>query len=989
MAKGFLEVFPDLHMTTDMEELLKLVDVERVSSTRDRSSIRIYIVSQRLIHKKNIYDLEKGIREQLFPGKKLTIKIVEKYRLSGQYTPQKLFQVYKDSLLMELKHYSIIEYNILRRAECTFPQENILRMTVEDNAVFREKTSELKRILEKVFHERCGLPVDVIYEYIPVKENQESQQREAQIQREINDRLVALADKLGDGADAAAPVKKEETAHSARTAGAGNGGNAAPAVKTASGGAGAGAAAASGANGGGEWKKPFSRDRKFGGSYQKKSDNPDVLYGRDFDDEFISIRDIAGEMGEVTIRGQIINTDSRLLKSGKTIVIFDVTDFTDTITVKLFAREEMLEDINKAVVKKNFIKLRGMTTIDKFDGELTIGSVVGIKKCEDFTGKRNDNSLVKRIELHCHTKMSDMDGVSNVADIIKRAKKWGMPALAVTDHGCVQAFTEASHSLDKNDPFKVIYGVEGYLVDDTKQLVEDQEAIYVAIAVALCCVVLMLTMDSILLPFIFLLCIGVSILWNMGTNYFLGEISYITKAVAAVLQLGVTLDYSIFLWHSYKEEQQTYSDKDEAMASAICKTISSIVGSSLTTVAGFVAICFMSFTLGRDLGIVMSKGVILGVLGTVILLPCVIRILDRALEKTSHKPLLPSVAGISKFVTKHYKVLFVLLIVLCIPAFYGYNHVGKYYDMSACLPQELESVKANTKLSETFDVSTNHLVLVDADVPQKDVVAMTDEMAEVDGVKQVLSIDSLLGAGIPESIVPDEILSELKSNEYQLMLISSEYIISSDAVNRQIDELNEILKKYDEGGMLIGEAPCTKDLISCTDHDFEVVSLISIIAIFLIIALVLRSISLPVILVAVIETAIAANLCIPYYTNVTLPFVAPILISTIQLGSTVDYAILMTTRYLQNRRAGSDKREAVSKAVASSAQSILVSGIGFFAATFGVGLYSNVDIISSMCSLMARGALCSVVVVLFLLPTVLLVLDKVIIHTTLKVNAKN
>ena len=473
MAKGFLEVFPDLHMTTEMEELLKLVDVERVSSTRDRSSIRIYIVSQRLIHKKNIYDLEKGIREQLFPGKKLTIKIVEKYRLSGQYTPQKLFQVYKDSLLMELKHYSIIEYNILRRAECTFPQENILRMTVEDNAVFREKTSELKRILEKVFHERCGLPVDVIYEYIPVKENQESQQREAQIQREINDRLVALADKLGDGADAAAPVKKEETAHSARTAGAGNGGNAAPAVKTASGGAGAGAAAASGANGGGEWKKPFSRDRKFGGSYQKKSDNPDVLYGRDFDDEFVSIRDIAGEMGEVTIRGQIINTDSRLLKSGKTIVIFDVTDFTDTITVKLFAREEMLEDINKAVVKKNFIKLRGMTTIDKFDGELTIGSVVGIKKCEDFTGKRNDNSLVKRIELHCHTKMSDMDGVSNVADIIKRAKKWGMPALAVTDHGCVQAFTEASHSLDKNDPFKVIYGVEGYLVDDTKQLVEN------------------------------------------------------------------------------------------------------------------------------------------------------------------------------------------------------------------------------------------------------------------------------------------------------------------------------------------------------------------------------------------------------------------------------------------------------------------------------------------------------------------------------------
>ena len=524
---------------------------------------------------------------------------------------------------------------------------------------------------------------------------------------------------------------------------------------------------------------------------------------------------------------------------------------------------------------------------------------------------------------------------------------------------------------------------------DTKDLTNSQAPLYVVIAIALALIALSFTMTSWVLPFVLLAALGTAVIYNMGTNIIFGEISFITKSIAAILQLGVTVDYSVFLMDRFEEEKKRHDTNRDAMAAAIDSTFTSLMGSSLTTVFGFLALCFMSFTLGRDLGIVMSKGVILGVLGTVILLPCVIRILDRALEKTSHKPLLPSVAGISKFVTKHYKVLFVILIVLCIPAFYGYNNVGKYYDMSACLPQELESVKANTKLSETFDVSTNHLVLVDADVPQKNVVAMTDEMAEVDGVKQVLSIDSLLGAGIPESIVPDEILSELKSDEYQLMLISSEYIISSDAVNRQIDELNEILKKYDEGGMLIGEAPCTKDLISCTDHDFEVVSLISIIAIFLIIALVLRSISLPVILVAVIETAIAANLCIPYYTNVTLPFVAPILISTIQLGSTVDYAILMTTRYLQNRRAGSDKREAVSKAVASSAQSILVSGIGFFAATFGVGLYSNVDIISSMCSLMARGALCSVVVVLFLLPAVLLVLDKVIIHTTLKVNAKN
>lgn len=520
------------------------------------------------------------------------------------------------------------------------------------------------------------------------------------------------------------------------------------------------------------------------------------------------------------------------------------------------------------------------------------------------------------------------------------------------------------------------------VVTDTKALVEEQEGIYVAIAVALCCVVLMVTMDSFLLPLIFLCCIGVSILWNLGSNVLLGEISYITKAVAAVLQLGVTLDYSIFLWHSYKEKKNLTADKDEAMALAIGQTFSSILGSSLTTVAGFVSICFMSFTLGRDLGIVMSKGVILGVIGTVTLLPCVIRMMDGAIEKTSHKPLLPDVGGISRFVVKHYKVLCIILVVACVPAFYGYNHVGVYYDMSSCLPQTLPSVNANEKLSDTFDVSTSHLVLVDADVPQKDVCAMTDEMSEVGGVKQVLSLDGLLGAGIPESILPDDVITALKSDNYQLMLVSSAYVISSDAVNKQIDELNAILKQYDEGGMLIGEAPCTKDLIRCTDRDFQVVSVISIAAIFVIIALVLQSFSLPVFLVAIIELAIALNLCIPYYTNTTLPFVGPILISTIQLGATVDYAILMTTRYKQARHGGKDKKAAISEAVASSAQSVLVSGIGFFAATFGVGLYSNVDIISSMCQLIARGALCSVVVVLFLLPALLLCMDSLIAHTT-------
>ena len=445
MGKQFLEVFPDLHMTSEMEELMKLVEVERVSAARDRTALRVYIVSPRLIHKKNLYDLEKGIGQQLFPGKRLQVRIVEKYRLSGQYTPEKLLAVYKDSLLLELKNYSILLYNILRKAKCTFPEEHILRLTVEDQEVLKEKTGELKRILEKVFYERCGLFAEVVYEYVPVKENRQSLLRETQLQKEVEERLrnSAVAEQIFVG-------------KSMEAAGAGVSSNAG--VKTAAG----------GKDGNGAFSK---EGRKFGG-YQKKSDNPDVLYGRDFDDEFMSIKDIGGEMGEVTVRGKIINMDSRLLKSGKTILIFDVTDFTDTITVKLFVREEVLDDINKAVVKGSFIKLKGMTTIDKFDGELTIGSVVGVKKCEDFTQKRMDNSLVKRVELHCHTKMSDLDGVSDVKDIIRRARDWGMPALAVTDHGCVQAFTDANHALNKEDTFKIIYGVEGYLVDDLKQLVE-------------------------------------------------------------------------------------------------------------------------------------------------------------------------------------------------------------------------------------------------------------------------------------------------------------------------------------------------------------------------------------------------------------------------------------------------------------------------------------------------------------------------------------
>ena len=541
---------------------------------------------------------------------------------------------------------------------------------------------------------------------------------------------------------------------------------------------------------------------------------------------------------------------------------------------------------------------------------------------------------------------------------------------------------EAIQAIRKTAGSRCLVSGLSAVVTDTKELVEQQEATYVAIAVALCTLVLMITMESFLLPILFLLCIGISILWNMGSNYFLGEISYITRAVAAVLQLGVTLDYSIFLWHSYAEQKKLTDDRDEAMAEAIRLTFSSILGSSLTTVAGFVSICFMSFTLGRDLGIVMSKGVILGVLGTVVMLPAVIRLCEGIIEKTSHRPLLPDVSGIGRFVVKHDRALCVILVLLCFPAFYGYANVGKYYDMSKVMPNDLPSVIANRKLEEAFETSTTHLLLVDADVPRRDVLDMTEEMKQVDGVKTILSVDSLLGTEIPESILPDDVLRLIRSDRYRLLLISSAYVISSDEVNAQIDTLNGILKKFDHGGMLIGEAPCTRDLIACTDHDFTVVSLISIIAIFVIILLVQKSATLPVILVAVIELAIAMNLCIPYYTGTELPFVGPILISTIQLGATVDYAILLTTRYRQKRIGGAGRKEAIEQAVASSAQSILVSGFGFFAATYGVGLYSNIDMISAMCRLIARGALLSVIVVLLFLPAALLMLDRLVIRTT-------
>ena len=523
------------------------------------------------------------------------------------------------------------------------------------------------------------------------------------------------------------------------------------------------------------------------------------------------------------------------------------------------------------------------------------------------------------------------------------------------------------------------------LVTDLKDLCEQEEPLYVGLAVLCATVAMLIFLDGWLVPFVFLASIGMMILLNLGTNYFFGEISYITKALSAVLQLAVTMDYSIFLWHSYNEQRERCDDHKEAMAVAIKETLTSVVGSSITTVAGFAALCFMTFTLGRDLGIVMAKGVIFGVIGCVTVLPALILVLDTPLQKTKHKSLLPDMTKFAGKLTKIFPVFLIIFAVLIPPAYYGYSKTNNevYYDMGQCLPDDIEYVIANSKLSDDFNIASTHMVLVDANLDQKSVKNMMKEMEEVDGVKYVLGLESVIGSRVLEEVIPDSIKGILKSDKWELLLINSEYKVASDNVNTQIDELNAVLKKYDQKGMLIGEAPCMKDMIETTDRDFKVVNAVSIVAIFVIIALVEKSISLPFILIAVIELAIFINLGLPHYLGQSLPFIAPICISTIQLGATVDYAILMTTRYKSERLLGNDKRKSVTTALATSIPSILVSGMGLFAATFGVAVYSDIDIISSMCMLMARGAVVSMVCVIFILPALLMLCDKIVCKTTL------
>lgn len=522
------------------------------------------------------------------------------------------------------------------------------------------------------------------------------------------------------------------------------------------------------------------------------------------------------------------------------------------------------------------------------------------------------------------------------------------------------------------------------MVTDLKDLCEKEEPIYVGLAVLLACAAMMLFLDSWLIPFVFLASIGMAILLNLGSNYFMGEISYITKALSAVLQLAVTMDYSIFLWHSYNEQRTLHQEKTEAMAYAIHETLTSVIGSSITTIAGFIALCFMTFTLGKDLGLVMAKGVLLGVIGCVTILPALILVFDKPLQKTKHRSLIPNMGKFAKGVTRVFVVFLVIFALLIPPALYGYNKTNDevYYDMGQCLPQDMEYVIANSKLSQDFDIASTHMLLVDADLPASSVRSMIEEMEQVDGVKYVLGLESVVGSQVPEEILPESITKILKSDRWELLLINSEHRVASDEVNEELTSLNAILKKYDEGGMLIGEAPCMKDMIDTTSHDFEVVNAISIVAIFLIIAVVEKSISLPFILIAVIELAIFINLGLPHYLGQSLSFITPICISTIQLGATVDYAILMTTRYKAERIGGADKRTAVTTALATSIPSIIVSGMGLFAATFGVAVYSDIDIISSMCMLMARGAIISMLCVILILPALLLLCDGLIRATT-------
>ncbi|MSS15823.1 MMPL family transporter [Lachnospiraceae bacterium Oil+RF-744-WCA-WT-11] len=540
---------------------------------------------------------------------------------------------------------------------------------------------------------------------------------------------------------------------------------------------------------------------------------------------------------------------------------------------------------------------------------------------------------------------------------------------------------EALRKIAKKQCF--ISGMTAGLID-TKALADKEAPVYVILAVILCLIVLQLTMDSFMAPLLFLVSIGMAVLYNMGTNWIFGKISYVTKALAAVLQLGVTLDYSIFLWHSYIEQRDRHPDDPKhAMATAIKATLSSVIGSSITTVAGFLAMCFMTYRLGINLGLVMAKGVLFGVATVVTVLPALILVLDKPLQKTRHKAIIPNFKWIPDWVQKYYPILLVVFGLIWLPAAYGQSHTNVYYDLARTLPKSLPSVQANTKLEDDFDMSTTEMVLAPQSVSRKDMEQMEKKIRDLDGVTAVLGIDNIVGSQLPEEMIPTELWDTFNSKNWRMFIIMSNYKLASDEVNQQCDQIQKIIKGYDKNCMLVGEAPCTKDLIETTNTDFTVVNWTSIAMVAVIIFFVLQSVSLPVILVAAIEFAIFINMSIPFFMHQTLPFIASIVIGTIQLGSTVDYAILMTTRYKFERSTGKSRKESVYIAHRTSINSILVSALSFFGATFGVSLYSKIDMISSLCTLLARGALISMVTVVFILPALLYACDGLIVHTSL------
>lgn len=519
---------------------------------------------------------------------------------------------------------------------------------------------------------------------------------------------------------------------------------------------------------------------------------------------------------------------------------------------------------------------------------------------------------------------------------------------------------------------------------DTRELSDSEIVIYVVIAVILCLIILELALDSYVAPILLLLNIGIAILYNMGSNVFLGQISYITKAISAVLQLGVTMDFAIFLYHSYMQEKEHTSDNDEAMANAISKTLLSVVGSSLTTIAGFLALCSMNLTLGKDIGIVMAKGVLLGVISVVTILPAMILELNGLIEKTKHKEIFPKFTGIKNFVIKHYKAIAISFIIILPIAFYGYQNTGIYYNLDKSLPETLDSVVANNELKDKFNMVSMELLLVDKDIPDYQVNNMLKEIEDLEGIEWTAGYSKIADLGIPKEALPNDLVDIFQNEKYQMILINSKYEMATDELNNQVTKVNEIIKKYDENAILAGEGPSMKDLVEISDHDFNSVNTVSIAIIFVIMIIVLKSISLPAILISVIELAIFINMGIPHYTNTILPFVASIVIGTIQLGATIDYAILITNKYITNRKDGKDKKEAVSEALGTSISSIAVSGLCFFGATFGVGVYSKIEMIGSLCTLMSRGAIVSMICVIAILPSFLMIFDKLICKTTLK-----